>query len=130
MYTNHESKIAKAINEDSTRDRAFSYVVLFVISLVTVVMGYILWGLISSLTVNMESIASDMKSMRKDMNRIESIDTSNPIMASLEGIKYHDLGLDYKPTANMNNFQDINIENVNMELVNFNTKAFKSINEL
>ena len=61
---------------------------------------------------------------------IESIDTSNPIMASLEGIKYHDLGLDYKPTANMNNFQDINIENVNMELVNFNTKAFKSINEL
>ena len=66
----------------------------------------------------------------KNIECIESIDTSNPIMASLEGIKYHDLGLDYKPTANMNNFQDIDIKNINMELVNFNTKAFKSINEL
>ena len=61
---------------------------------------------------------------------IESIDTSNPIMASLEGIKYHDLGLNHKPIANMNNFQDIKEKDVNLELIEFNIKKFREINNL
>jgi hypothetical protein len=68
--------------------------------------------------------------MYSNIPNLETIDTSNPIMAALEGLKYHDLGLDYKPTADMNNFQDIDIKDVDMELIEFNTKAFKSINNL
>ena len=34
--------------------------------------------------------------------RIESIDTSNPIMAALEGIEYEEHGLNTKPSVNMN----------------------------
>jgi len=62
--------------------------------------------------------------------RIESIDTSNPIMAALEGTKYNINGLNYKPNANMNNYFDINIEDVNIDLIKFNTTKFKYINNL
>jgi hypothetical protein len=62
--------------------------------------------------------------------RIESIDTSNPIMAALEGTKYNINGLNIKPKANMNNYFDINISDVNMDLIKFNTTKFKYINNL
>jgi hypothetical protein len=61
---------------------------------------------------------------------IESIDTSNPVMAALEGIKYSDTGLDYKPKANMNDYFNIDSTKVNLNLVLNNVKAFKKINEL
>ena len=35
---------------------------------------------------------------------IESIDTSNPVMAALEGTWYEDHGLNSKPKANMNDY--------------------------
>jgi len=60
---------------------------------------------------------------------IESIDTSNPVMAALEGIKYSDTGLDYKPKANMNDYFNIDSAKVNLNLVLNNVKAFKKINE-
>ncbi len=61
---------------------------------------------------------------------IESIDTSNPIMAALEGIKYEDTGLNFKPKANMNDYFDIDPKLVNLKLVLHNVETFKKINEL
>ena len=61
---------------------------------------------------------------------IESIDTSNPIMAALEGIEYEEFGLNHKPKANMNDHFHIDIKNVNLKLVFHNVETFKKINEL
>ena len=40
----------------------------------------------------------------RDIECIESIDTSNPVMAALEGIRYTNAGLTEKPKANMNDY--------------------------
>jgi hypothetical protein len=61
---------------------------------------------------------------------IESIDTSNPIMAALEGVGYDEFGLLTKPKANMNDYFDVDIKNVNLKLVLNNVETFKKINEL
>ena len=61
---------------------------------------------------------------------IESIDTSNPIMAALEGIEYDDFGLLTKPKANMNDYFNVDIKDVNLKLVLNNVETFKKINEL
>jgi hypothetical protein len=61
---------------------------------------------------------------------IESIDTSNPIMAALEGMEYDDFGLSTKPKANMNDYFNIDSKNVNLKLVLYNVEKFKKINEL
>ena len=61
---------------------------------------------------------------------IESIDTSNPIMAALEGIGYDEFGLLTKPKANMNDHFHIDIKNVNLKIVFHNVETFKKINEL
>jgi hypothetical protein len=61
---------------------------------------------------------------------IESIDTSNPIMAALEGIGYDEFGLLTKPKANMNDYFNIDIKDVNLKLVFSNVETFKKINEL
>ena len=59
---------------------------------------------------------------------IESIDTSNPVMAALEGIRYTEQGLTIKPTANMNTHFNIDFKDVNYEDVIYNTKMFRKIN--
>jgi len=61
---------------------------------------------------------------------IESIDTSNPIMAAIGGIPYTKMGLHLKPLANMNNYQNIDIKDVNEDLIEFNVEMFKQINKL
>lgn len=61
---------------------------------------------------------------------IESIDTSNPVMAALEGIQYEEFGLEFKPKANMNDYFDIDPKQVNLKLVLHNVETFKKINEL
>jgi hypothetical protein len=61
---------------------------------------------------------------------IESIDTSNPVMAALEGIRYEETGLEFKPKANMNNYYNIDLKDVNLNLVLDNVKTFKKINEI
>ena len=61
---------------------------------------------------------------------IESIDTSNPIMAAIQGLKYDTLGLEVKPTVNMNECFEIPLSEINIELVNYNVKQFKQINNL
>lgn len=68
--------------------------------------------------------------MYKNMPFIESIDTSNPIMAAIGEIPYTKMGLYMKPIANMNNFQSISIESMNVDLVEYNVEMFKTINGL
>jgi hypothetical protein len=43
---------------------------------------------------------------------------------------YTKMGLQSKPIANMNNFQDINVEDLNLELIDWNVTMFKEINGL
>jgi hypothetical protein len=66
--------------------------------------------------------------MYKNMPFIESIDTSNPVMAAIGEIPYTKMGLHAKPLANMNNFQSIDIESINTDLVKYNIEMFKQIN--
>jgi hypothetical protein len=62
--------------------------------------------------------------------RIESIDTSNPIMAALENIWYEDNGLNIKPKANMNDHFDIDFPEVDYLNVIHNVNKFREINNL
>jgi hypothetical protein len=66
----------------------------------------------------------------KDSSYIESIDTSNPVMAAIQGLKYDVLGLEVKPTVNMNECFEMPLSEIDMELVNYNVKQFKQINNL
>lgn len=68
--------------------------------------------------------------MYKNIPNIETIDTSNPIMAAIGEMPYHNLGLTTKPKANMNNFQDEKIDFINIDLVEYNVEQFRKINEL
>jgi hypothetical protein len=64
----------------------------------------------------------------KGFNFIDSIDTSNPIMATIDKKRYNDWGLDNKPKSNMNSCYNIPYENIDMELLYFNINKFKQIN--
>ena len=68
--------------------------------------------------------------MYKGMDFIESIDTSNPIMATLGEMVYSNMGLSTKPIANMNKYQDISYDFVNLDLLEYNVYKFKQINGL
>ena len=61
---------------------------------------------------------------------IESIDTSNPIMAALDGNYIEFFGLTEKPEANMNNFQNTPSEDIDLDLVDNNVEMFRLINNL
>lgn len=65
----------------------------------------------------------------KDLKIIESLDTSNPVMAALDGVKYESYGLLEKPKSNLNNSFD-KIDNLDIELLKYNTTKFKEINGL
>ena len=66
----------------------------------------------------------------KGYNCIESIDTSNPVMAALEGERYQSWGLDKKPKANMNDYYFMLGEEVNWDLLTDNLTKFRYINDL
>ena len=66
----------------------------------------------------------------KDMPFIESIDTSNPVMAALDSTFYTTSGLYIKPKANMNDFFNINRTKINENILNHNILNFKKINGL
>ena len=68
--------------------------------------------------------------MYRNIPQIESIDTSNPIMAAIGEIPYHNLGLTSKPKANMNDFQEVGIESININLVEYNVEQFRKINNI
>jgi hypothetical protein len=62
----------------------------------------------------------------KDMPFIETIDTSNPIMAALDGIKYTVNGLTEKPKANMNDHLYITEDDIDFEILIHNVNIFKN----
>ena len=66
----------------------------------------------------------------KGYDCIESIDTSNPVMAALEGTRYNLSGLDKKPKANMNDYFYMLDEQVNWDLLTNNLNRFRTINDL
>jgi hypothetical protein len=66
----------------------------------------------------------------RDIKCIESIDTSNPVMAALEGIRYTNAGLTEKPKANMNDYLYMLAEQVDYDLLTHNLIKFREINEL
>ena len=66
----------------------------------------------------------------KGIDCIESIDTSNPVMASLEGITYSDAGLTSKPKANMNDFFYMESDRISYGLLDYNLTKFKQINNI
>ena len=66
----------------------------------------------------------------KDIKCIESIDTSNPVMAALEGMRYTNSGLTEKPKANMNDYLYMLGEQVDYELLTHNLSKFREINNL
>jgi len=68
--------------------------------------------------------------MYKNIPCIESIDTSNPIMAAIGEMPYTKMGLHMKPIANMNKYQDVSIDFVNEDLVEYNVEMFRKINGL
>ena len=62
--------------------------------------------------------------------RIESIDTSNPVMAALEEVLYNERGLNVKPKANMNDYFGIDFSKLNYLSVIHNTTKFREINNI
>jgi len=66
--------------------------------------------------------------MYKNIECIESIDTSSPIMAAIGEMPYTKMGLHMKPLANMNKHQDMSIDFVNEDLVEYNVEMFRRIN--
>jgi hypothetical protein len=66
----------------------------------------------------------------KGFDCIESIDTSNPVMAALEGTRYNLYGLDKKPKANMNDYFYMLDQEVNWDLLTDNLTKFRTINDL
>jgi len=66
----------------------------------------------------------------RGFNCIESIDTSNPVMAALEGMRYNNSGLTEKPKANMNDYFFMLSDQVDYELLSYNILKFREINDL
>ena len=64
------------------------------------------------------------------INCIESIDTSNPVMATLEDVQYRNYGLYQKPKANMNDYFYMLNDQVDYDLLTYNLDVFKMINNL
>jgi hypothetical protein len=55
---------------------------------------------------------------------IKSVDTSNPVMAALEDVRYWDFGLLDKPKASMND----EFDSIDEDLIIYNAKKFREIN--
>ena len=66
----------------------------------------------------------------KGFNCIESIDTSNPVMAALEGTFYKSWGLDSKPKANMNDYYYMLSDQIDWKYLAQNLQRFRLINDL
>ena len=59
---------------------------------------------------------------------IESIDTSNPVMAALEEMWYTEAGLDRKPKANMNDYFYMLGDQINWDYLTHNLYMFRDLN--
>jgi esterase/lipase superfamily enzyme len=66
-------------------------------------------------------------SLYKNMSFIESIDTSNPIMATIDGTRYNTLGMHSKPKSNMNDNVYMDLKDIDKELLYHNIESFKNL---
>jgi hypothetical protein len=66
----------------------------------------------------------------KDMPFITTIDTSNPVMAAIEGITYEPYGLDQKPKTKIDEVIEIKLDKPQFFNTMSNIKQFKTINGL
>jgi hypothetical protein len=66
----------------------------------------------------------------KDMKFIETIDTSNPIMAAMEGILYTNQGLDEKPITKIDDVMNKSVEMIDWVKIHTNVNKFREINQL
>lgn len=73
------------------------------------------------------SLAKEFKTPLYRMISIESIDTSNPIVAAIENKEYHEDGLDDKPKTKLCDLINHKMSLEEIELVDHNVKAFRRI---
>lgn len=66
----------------------------------------------------------------KGMPFIESIDTSNPIMAAIDGMVYQDHGLYEKPTSKIDEVLNKDLEMIDLNILTINIEMFRRINNL
>jgi len=66
----------------------------------------------------------------KDIKQIESIDTSNPIMAAFDGTLYNNWGLDKKPKTKIDEIMTSSWDEKVYNKITHNTTFFKLINNL
>lgn len=66
----------------------------------------------------------------RGINQIVSIDTSNPIMAGIDGVKYQDYGLLSKPKTKIDEVIDKTFDRETLEVIKYNVKKFRTINGL
>ena len=64
------------------------------------------------------------------IKQIESIDTSNPVMAAFDGTTYNHWGLDTKPKTKIDEVMNAPFDSEIAEKIDFNTTYFKLINNI
>ena len=63
-----------------------------------------------------------------NIHNIKSVDTSNPIVASIKNHKYNDtFGLDHKPSTMLADLIEHDVTDTELELIYYNTRMFKKI---
>ena len=65
-----------------------------------------------------------------NIESIESIDTSNPVVAGMHGVRYNDGGLRDKITAKLADMLEYPITEKNWEDINYNLTMFRKINRI
>lgn len=65
-----------------------------------------------------------------EIPNIESIDTSNPIMTTLDNKAFNKMGNHNKPISSMNNNFEMNLEDIDLDLLYYNIDSFRSIVDL
>jgi hypothetical protein len=75
------------------------------------------------------SLAKEFKYyVNNNIYNIRSVDTSNPIVAGIKGIRYNDsMGLCCKPSALLADLIDHQVNDDELEIIDYNTRAFKRI---
>ena len=64
----------------------------------------------------------------RDYNWVHSVDTSNPVMAALDGTPYAGIhGLTQKPRSTFDSVYEMKEEDINMDLLYYNVDTFKQI---
>jgi len=64
------------------------------------------------------------------VNNIESIDTSNPVVAGLHKTRYNEHGLDDKLTAKLADLLEVGVSPRQWDIINFNINKFREINHI